>query len=154
MADYLLGGGGSSRLWKRIREKEGLSYGVGSSIGWNSFEPNSAWQTYAIYAPQNRAKVEAGLNEEIAGALKNGFSAKELSEGISSLLSFRRLNRAQDSYLAGAIRENQFQGLTFAREAAIDAAIGKLTLEQVNAAFRKYVKPAQFSSAYAGDFKP
>ena len=154
MADYLLGGGGSSRLWKRIREQEGLSYGVGSSIGWNSFEPNSAWQAYAIYAPQNRAKVEAGFNEEIAAALKNGFTAKELSEGISSLLSFRRLNRAQDSYLASTIRENQFQGLTFAREAEIDAAIGKLTLEQVNAAFRKYLKPAQFSSAYAGDFKP
>jgi zinc protease len=154
MADYLLGGGGSSRLWKRIREHEGLSYGVGSSISWSSFEPNSAWQAYAIFAPQNRAKVEAGLNEEIANALKNGFSAKELGEGISSLLSFRRLNRAQDSYLAGAIRENQFLGQRFAREAEIDAAIQGLTLAQVNAALRKYLKPGQFAAAYAGDFKP
>ncbi|MEO7151065.1 MAG: insulinase family protein, partial [Burkholderiaceae bacterium] len=28
MANYLLGGGGNSRLWRRIREAEGLSYGV------------------------------------------------------------------------------------------------------------------------------
>ena len=38
MANYLLGSGGSSRLWKRIRETDGLSYDVRSQIGWNSFE--------------------------------------------------------------------------------------------------------------------
>ena len=43
MANYLLGSGGSSRLWKRIRETEGLSYSVHSQIAWNNFEPNSSW---------------------------------------------------------------------------------------------------------------
>ena len=42
MANYLLGGGGNSRLWKRIRETRGLSYDVRSGIGWNSFEPQFA----------------------------------------------------------------------------------------------------------------
>ena len=154
MADYLLGGGGSSRLWKRIREKEGLSYGVGSGIQWSRFEANSPWQAYAIFAPQNRAKIEAALAEEIDGVLKNGFSAKELGEGITSQLNFRRLSRAQDATLAAAIRENQYLGITFARAAEVDAAIGKLRLDQVNAALRKYLKPGEFAAAYAGDFKP
>ena len=154
MADYLLGVGTGSRLWKRIRESEGLSYGVGTGMSWSAFEPNSSWQGYAIFAPQNRAKVEASFNDEVAKTLKDGFSAKELSEGINSLLAFRRLNRAQDSYLAPTIRENQFLGRTFAREAEVDSLIGKLTLDQVNAALRKYVKPGDFAAAYAGDFKP
>lgn len=154
MANYLLGSGGGSRLWKRIRESEGLSYGVGSSIEWSRFEPNSTWQAYAIFAPQNRAKVETAFTEEIDSVLKGGFSAKELSEGISSLLNFRRLSRAQDASLAGVIREHQYLGITFARDAEVDAAIGKLTLEQVNAALRKYLKPGNFAAAYAGDFKP
>ena len=154
MADYLLGGGSGSRLWKRIRENEGLSYGVGTGIEWSRFEPNSPWQAYAIFAPQNRAKVEAAFNEEVSGVLKSGFSAKELSEGISSLLSFRRLGRAQDASLAGVLREHQYLGITFARDAEIDAAIAKLTLAQVNAALRKYLKPGEFAAAYAGDFKP
>ena len=154
MADHLLGGGGSARLWKRIREREGLSYGVGTSIDWSSFEPNSRWQAYAIFAPQNRAKVEAAFNEEVSAALKTGFTPQELREGISSLLNFRQLNRSQDANLAGALRENQYLGITFAREAAIDAAIGKLTLAQVNGALRKYLKPGDFAAAYAGDFKP
>ena len=154
MADYLLGGGGSSRLWKRIREKDGLSYGVGTGIQWSRFEANSPWQAYAIFAPQNRAKVEAALAEEIDGVLKSGFTAKELGEGINSQLNFRRLSRAQDATLAAAIRENQYLGITFARAAEVDAAIGKLTLDQVNAALRKYLKPGDFAAAYAGDFKP
>ena len=33
-------------------------------------------------------------------------------------------------------------------------ALGKLTLEQVNAALRNYIKPESFVSAVAGDFKP
>ena len=123
-------------------------------MSWSSFEPNSPWQAYAIFAPQNREKVEAAFNQEVAETLKTGFEAKELSEGITSLLSYRRLNRAQDSSLALEIRENQFLGITMARDAEIDAAIGKLTLPQVNAALRKYLKPGDFAAAYAGDFKP
>ncbi|MEP7295767.1 MAG: pitrilysin family protein [Burkholderiales bacterium] len=154
VADYLLGGGSGSRLWKRIREGEGLSYGVGTGISWSRFEANSPWQAYAIFAPQNRAKVEAALNDEVAKALKEGFNARELAEGVSSLLAFRRLSRAQDSSLAAALRENQQLGKTFARDAEIDAAIAKLTLTQVNEALRKYLKPGDFAAAYAGDFKP
>jgi zinc protease len=58
MANYLLGGGGNSRLWKRIREGEGLSLRRACRHRWSSFEANSPWQASAIYAPPVRAKVE------------------------------------------------------------------------------------------------
>ena len=154
MADQLLGGGGSSRLWKRIREAEGLSYGVGSNIGWSSLDSNSTWRAYAIFAPQNRAKVETAFREEVARALKDGFTAQELAEGKTSLLNFRRLARAQDAGLAGALANNLYLGRTFAISARVDAAIEALTLDQVNAVLRKYLKPGAFVAVYAGDFKP
>ena len=153
LANHVLGSGGSSRLWKRIRENDGLSYGVGSSVQWNSLEPNSPWQTAAIYAPQNRAKIEAAFQEEIARALKDGFTPQELAEAKTSLLSFRRLSRAQDASVAGALVNNLYLGRTFAIAARVDAEIEKLTLEQVNAALRKYLTPERFVSAFAGDFK-
>jgi zinc protease len=153
LANHIVGSGGSSRLWKRIRETEGLSYGVGSSVQWNSTEPNSPWQTAAIYAPQNRAKVEAAFQEEMARALKDGFSAQELVEAKSSVLGFRRLSRAQDASVAAALANNLYLQRTFAIAAQVDAAIEKLTLEQVNAALRKYLTPERFVSAFAGDFK-
>ncbi len=154
MANHLLGGGGSSRLWKRIRETEGLSYDVRSSVSWSQFEPNSDWQASAIFAPQNRAKVEAAFQEELAKALKDGFGATELEEGKRGLLSFRRLSRAQDARVASALANNLYLGRTFEVSAKVDAALEKLTLASVNAALRKYVRPGDFVAAFAGDFKP
>ena len=154
MANYLLGSGGSSRLWKRIRETEGLSYDVRSSVAWNNFEPNSSWSASAIFAPQNRAKVEAAFREEVARALKDGFTAQELAEGQSGLLAFRRLSRAQDDALAAQLASNLYLDRTFALSAKVDAAMAALTPEQVNAALRKYLKPEDFVLVFAGDFKP
>jgi zinc protease len=154
IANQLLGSGGNSRLWRRIRETEGLSYGVGSGIQWNSLDANSPWQANAIYAPQNRAKVEAAFREEVARALKDGFTAQELGDGQSGVLGSRRLARAQDAGLASALASNLYLGRTFEISARVDAAIAQLTLEQVNAAIRKYLKPEDFALAFAGDFKP
>ncbi|MES3012486.1 MAG: pitrilysin family protein [Pseudomonadota bacterium] len=154
MANYLLGSGGSARLWKRIRETEGLSYDVRSQIDWNNIDRNSTWQASAIFAPQNRAKVEAAFREEVARALKDGFTEKELVEGKGSLLNFRQLSRAQDAGVAFALANNLYLDRTFAIAAKVDSALGALTLEQVNAALRKYVTPENFMAAWAGDFKP
>ncbi len=154
MANYLLGLGGNSRLWKRIRESDGLSYDVRSGMSWNSWERNSGWQASAIFAPQNRAKVEAAFNEELAKALKDGFTAQELAEGQRGLLAFRRLSRAQDGNLAKALTSNEELDRKFAFAAQIDEALSRLTVTQVNAALRTYVKPEQFVGGFAGDFKP
>jgi zinc protease len=154
LANHLLGSGGSSRLWKRIREQDGLSYSVYSGISWNHFEPNSSWFAGAIFAPQNRAKVEAGLREEVALALQRGFSAQELEEGRTGLLSFRRLSRAQDDTLASALANNLYLERTFEVSARVDAALAALTTEQVNSALRQYLKPETIDMVFAGDFKP
>jgi zinc protease len=154
MANFLLGSGGQSRLWNRIRETEGLSYDVRSAVSWNNYEPNSVWQASAIFAPQNRAKVEAALAEELARAQKDGFTAKELAEGKRGLLAYRQLARAQDRNLASGLASNLELGRSFAISARVDAALSALTLEQVNAALRTYIKPESFVSAVAGDFKP
>ena len=154
MGNYLFGGGGNSRLWKRIREKEGLSYDVYSSVGWSSFEPASNWVAGAIFAPQNRAKVEAAFQEELARVLKDGFTAAELAEGQRGLLSFRRLGRAQDAGLTAALAHNLYLGRNFTKSAEVDAALEALTVAQVNAVMRKYLMPERFVGGFAGDFKP
>ena len=153
MANYLLGSGGSSRLWKRIREIEGLSYDVRSTVDWNNIEPHSEWSASAIFAPQNQPKVEAAFREEIARALKDGFTAKELAEGQRGLLNFRKLSRAQDATVAAGLAGNLYLGRTFARSAEVDAQLQALTLNQVNDALRKYLKPENFVYGFAGDFK-
>ena len=153
MANYLFGSGGSSRLWTRIRESGGLSYDVRSGVDWNPDEPNSSWTVSAIFAPQNQAKVEAALREELARSIKEGFSQKELDEARGGLLNLRRLARAQDGSVAGQLVFDQRLGRTFAFAQRVDQAIQTLSVDQVNAAWRKYIDPARVVLAWGGDFK-
>jgi zinc protease len=127
---------------------------VGSRISWSSIERHSEWTANAIFAPQNRAKVEAAFREEVARALKDGFSAQEVAEGQRGLLSFRRLSRAQDGTVAAGLSNNLYLGRTFAISAKVDAALAALTPAQVNAALRKHLHPESFVLVFAGDFKP
>ena len=127
MANYLFGSGGSSRLWKRIRESDGLSYDVRSGVDWNADEPNSSWTVSAIFAPQNQPKVEAALREELALSIKDGFTQKELDEARAGLLNLRRLSRAQDGNVASQLASDQRLGRTFAFAQRVDQAIEKLT---------------------------
>jgi zinc protease len=76
-----------------------------------------------------------------------------MNEGRNGLLSFRRLSRAQDSTLAYSLANNLYLGRSFALSAKVDAALETMTLAQVNAALRKYLKPEDFVSVFAGDFK-
>ena len=154
VANTIFGQGGNSRLWKRIRETEGLSYDVRSGMVWSSTDDNSDWVLSAIFAPQNQSKVEAALQDELARSLKDGFTQAELDEARSGLLSRRRLDRAQDAAVSGALAHNQYLGRTFAISQQTDDAIAALTLAQINAAWRKHITPARLVLAWGGDFKP
>jgi zinc protease len=154
LANYIFGLGGNSRLWTRIRETEGLSYDVRSMLGWSSTDDNTPWTVTAIFAPGNQPKVEAALKEELARSLKNGFTQQELDQGRAGLLNFRRLSRAQDAAVAGALAQNLYLGRTFAFSQQVDDAMAKLTLDELNAVWRKYIQPDRLVLAWGGDFKP
>ena len=151
-ANFATGGGPGARLWARIREKEGLSYGVGSSLNVNPFEKTSIWTVYAIFAPENLAKVRKGYDEELAAIVKDGFTAAQLEDARKGLLQTRQLSRAQDGSLAQKLAADLELGRTMDFDAKVDAAIAALTLDQVNAAFRKYIDPSKAAVFAAGDF--
>ena len=153
LANYMFGLGGNSRLWLRIREREGLSYDVRSVLDWASLDDNTAWTVTAIFAPQNQPRVEGALQEELARALKDGFTQQELDEGKAGLLNFRRLARAQDPVVANQLANNLYLDRRYAFQQQVDDAIAKLTLEQLNAAWRRWIDPAKLVLAWGGDFK-
>ncbi|MDX3904080.1 MAG: pitrilysin family protein [Pigmentiphaga sp.] len=153
LANYLLGSSETSRLWTRIREREGLSYDVRSQLSASAYEPSGQWTMYAIYAPSNRAKLETALKEEVERVLREGFSEQEVKDGIASLMNLRYLARAQDRRLMATWSDYLDQDRTFAFAADSDRKLQALTTEQVNAALRKYFKPENFSTAMAGTFK-
>lgn len=152
LATYLLGGSQSSRLWKRIRERDGLSYGTYTYVDWNPVEPNSMLNVVAIFAPQNRERLAAALAEELQRAATDGFTEAEVASARESLLKRRQLARTQDAALAATLVEQAHLGRSFVAADKTDAAIAQASAAEVNAAFRKYVQPAGFALVYAGDF--
>ncbi len=152
VASFILGDSASARIPERLRQKDGLSYGAGAVFQPSSLDANSTMTAYAIFAPQNLARVRAGLDEELARAVKDGFTDAEVAAARAGVLQERTLSRTEDGRIAAALSGQSYLGRTFATSAAIDAAIGKLTTADVNAALRKYVKPGEFAWAFAGDF--
>ena len=151
LANYLLGQSETSRLWNRVRVKEGLSYDVRSRLNVSSYEPTASWTVYAIHAPENSAKLQQTLTEELELALNEGFSAEEVASGIDALLRYRRLARSNDATLTNTWLSYLDLDRDFLWSAQVDTALEALDAKQVNAALKKYLKLDQFSSALAAD---
>src|SRR5690606_17630601 len=58
LGNQILGGGSKSRLFDRVREREGLSYGVGSSFSASALDESGTFTIFAIAAPENMTAVE------------------------------------------------------------------------------------------------
>ena len=152
VANRMLGGDSDARIFKRVRVQDGLAYSVGTVFQPAAIDANSTFVVYAIFAPQNLAKVRAATAEEFARARDAGFAEAEVAAAKKALLEERSIARAQDDSLAGALVTQEFLGRTWAESARIDAAIAAVTPQAANAALRKYVDPDGIAYAYAGDF--
>jgi zinc protease len=152
LANYIFGEGGlKSRLMDRIRQQDGLSYGGGSQLLAGDLDRAGMFGIGAIAAPQNLRKLEAAVREELARALKTGFSAAELAGAKSGLLQQRVQNRAEDSVLASGWAAYLYRGKTFDWSREFEQKLAAVTLPQLNAAFRKAIDPSKLSVVMAGD---
>jgi zinc protease len=152
LANYLLGRSESSRLWMRIRETDGLSYDVRTVPTVSAFENATTFTASAIMAPANLPKVRKAFDEELARALKDGFTEAEVKLGRAGLLQLRKLSRAQDDGLVGTLTSNVIVGRNMSNAAQIDAKLAAMSAAEVNAALRKYIKPDDFYFVSAGSF--
>jgi zinc protease len=153
LGDYMIGGGFlNSRLAARIRQKEGLSYGVGSFVGVGALDSSGTFMTYAIYAPQNVRRLETAFREEIDRAVRDGFTATELEQAKAGWLQDREVTRSRDQTLVSMLASYLHLGRTLAYDADLERAVAALTPDQVNAAVRRYLVPGKISIVEAGDF--
>jgi zinc protease len=154
IAGYLLGGSPTARLPARVREKEGLSYSTYAVLSTaNLLDDAASFRVSAIFAPQNRARVEQAIREELSRAAREGFTAAEVRDAARAYVEQRRLARAQDRTLAARLAEYSFVGRSFAWDIAFEAKLASLTSAEVNAAVKKYVDPSRLAVVAAGDFK-
>ncbi|HEX4934546.1 MAG TPA: insulinase family protein, partial [Gemmatimonadaceae bacterium] len=128
-------------------------YGVGSDLSVGATDRASSWSAYAIAAPANIARVEAAFREELARAIKEGFTDAEVAAAKSGVLQAGVQGRAQDAGVASRWVSYLYLDRTFTSfSKAFEDKIRALTPAQVSAALRKHVDPAKVTVVKAGDF--
>jgi len=152
LANYILGGNPGSHLFNRIRDKEGLSYGVGSQFGAPAKDNGATFRASIISAPQNSPKVEASFLDELTRTSRDGFTADEVAAARKSLIEAQTVARSQDAALARLLGNRQRFDRTLKFDADLESRIAALTPEQVSAAFRRHIDPAGLVIVEAGDF--
>ena len=153
IAGMIFGGSPNSRLFQRIRVKDGLSYGANGGFSMPIKDDDGRFSGSAIAAPQNMAKVEADFNQELALALKDGFTADEVEKAKKTWLDAQAVARADESAIGGKLINRERWGRTLLWDAKLAAAVAALTPQQVNDAFKRHIDPTDITIVKGGDFK-
>ena len=96
-------------------------------------------------------RVDVAVREELARAVKDGFTNAELAGAKSGLMQQRIQTRAEDGALAAGWTSYLYRGRTFEWSAEFERRLMAVTLPQLNAAFRKALDPSKLSVVMAGD---
>ncbi len=153
IGNFVLGSSGlSSRLGDRVRQKEGLSYGVGSVFRANSLDERAVFSAYAITNPANMPKVDAAIREETSKIISQGITSEELSAAQRSFLENQKVLRADDGHLAGMLCSTLEAGRDMSFYARLEQHITALTTDEVQAALQKRLSLDKLVVVMAGDF--
>ena len=152
LGNRVLGGGSNNRLEERLRQKEGISYSAGSQLSASSFEPVADLILVAIHAPQNLARLQIAIREETERLVRDGVTAQELDDAKKSMLESSKISLAQDGALSGMLLGQLTTGRSMDYTAQRLAKIEATSLEEVNAAIRKYMDWSRLVQVHAGDF--
>ena len=147
----ILGGGMSSRLFQRIREKEGLVYSVLSYH--NGYLHGGYEAVYAACAPKNLKRVLDITLEEMRKIKREGGTATELASAKlhvkgSVLLSLE----STVSRMSGLARQEYYFGRQFSADEIIEQ-IDAVTLEDIRRAAETIVDPESLSLTLLGNLK-
>lgn len=154
LGNFILGGGSlSSRLGNRVRQQEGLSYGVRSGLSARPKDHRVDFTLYAITNPDNKDRLLAVIREELDRLREEGVSEQELDEAKTAYLQAARVRRANDAALAGELLGTLFNERTMQHDAEHEAQIQAATVAAVNEAVRRFIVPDDLVTAIAGDFE-
>lgn len=151
LGNYILGGGFlNSRLATRIRQQEGLSYSVSSSLSAPALDLAAKFSVYAIAAPENIEKVSTAVREEIDRVLQDGFTPEEVEAAKRGYLESLKVARSQDDNLATLLTHYMNVDRDVMWLDRWDKTIQGLTADQLHQAFKKHLDPDKLTIVTVG----
>ena len=139
LGTHTLGGNFSARLMQTVRVKEGLTYGINSSLSGFGNGNDGYWMVGGTFAPQLLSKGESSTLREVKLWLEKGITQKELDVTKSTLtggfqVGFDTTGGLASGILSAVVTHNSLEYLDSYPE-----QVKKITLDQVNEAIKKYI---------------
>lgn len=145
----ILGSGFTGRLMATVRDREGLTYGIGSYLANDTFADGD-WRVQASFSP---ALLDQGLTStrrEVLAWYDEGITPAELARARTELAGTYRVGLATTTGMAGTVLATLNRGLPLSYVDEFPLHVEALTLEQVNEAIRRHLDPAQLVLVQAG----
>ena len=140
----------SSRLGRRLRDREGLTYGVVSRFFGASLV-DGPWATTFSVAPTELERALTVCREEIAGFVADGPTEAELADERAAMAGSYRVSLATPSGVARELARLARHGLPLAVLDALPERILGTTRDEVVAATVPHIGPESLSVAVAGE---
>ena len=144
----ILGGSMSSRLFQRIREKEGLCYSIYSFH--SSFSDQGMFGIYCATANSNFSRTVDLILDECRSILKDGISEEELQDAKTFMKGNLALSLESIEVRMGQLAKNE---ITFGRHFSFDEVkeqIDAISMEDFNRVVRRLFAGRQLSLISVG----
>ncbi|MGZ5448090.1 MAG: M16 family metallopeptidase [Thermoanaerobaculia bacterium] len=142
----------SSRIGKRVRDTEGLSYNLWSRY-FNTDDVDGMWFVNVNVAPQNLAKAMASTTDEIVKFGREGVTEAEVEAQKSFFAGNYQVGLGSNAGIAFALVQAEKFGFGPKYLDEYPARIKAVTREQVNAATKKHFFPDKLHVIVAGDLE-
>lgn len=147
---YILGGNFSARLMQTVRDQQGLTYGIGSSVAGVSFGNDGYWSVWATFGPDLLQTGREATAEQIKLWHTQGVNGNELEAKKNTITGSYKVGMDTTGGLAAQILSNAERGRPIDYLDRFPDIIRKLTLTEVNQAIKKYVDPSRLTFVAAG----
>ncbi len=149
VGNYVLGGGGFvSRLMSQVREKRGLSYSV-----YSYFAPGLHAGAFTVglqTRPDQAAQAVALTQEVVAQFVREGPNAQELQAAKSNLIGGFALRFDSNRKLLDNVANIAWNGLALDYLDTWTAAVERLSVADVKAAFERVLRPQAMVTVVVG----
>lgn len=150
MGIYILGGNFSARLMQSVRDEEGLTYGIGSTITGCGYGTNGHWYTWGTFSPN---LVEKGIKSTLSVIDKwfaKGVTERELAAKKTTLNGSFQVSLDTTSGLIDKILTNAEKGRDISYLDNYTNKINVLNKDEINRAIKTYLDPKKFITSIAG----
>lgn len=149
MATRVLGSGFTGRLMASVRDREGLTYGIGASVD-NDVFVDGDWSISGNFAPNLLAQGLASTDRELDKWYREGVTAAELERVKTQVAGSYRVGLATTGGMAGSILRMLNAGMPLSFVDDYPNQVAALTLDQVNGSIKRHLDPARMLRVQAG----